>query len=564
MKPIPYAENEITCPGCGVGQMVERNGKFGIFWGCDSFPKCRQILKDYQIEKIRKEGIKSKKSFDPTPEQQIIFNWCLSNYDNPLASKQFSSLLVEACAGSGKTTTIQQAIQLLKSQGEKDIVYLVFNTKNREEAQAKGLPAMTTHQHGFAAVRLYTEVNKLGKTEISSYKTADTCKAIIGKSSERIKEMRWMIGPTCKIIGLAKNNLVDPTIPEVVENLIIEYGIDLNPKSDKKQLYGFIDKVWNEVINNFSVIDFDDMLFLPIYHNLPIKKYAWTFADEVQDFNPCQIELLQETIGKHLVAVGDRNQSCYGFRGADIRAMDTIKSLFNCEELSLSVTFRVPKVGVKHINETFPHIKFNGLSTAREGKIGTIKEEDLLSQVRDGDLVLCRMNAPLVKHVFNLLRVGRKATIIGKDLSSQLIEMIKRFSNGSLDCEVSQMLEWLNQYGFLECQKLSNLGREMQAEVLRDKMETIEVISDGCFVVSKVIMRIEAIFSKEAGDGVNFATIHKAKGLEANRVFSFIKNCPHPLAKGNEAQETQEINLEYIRDSRFIDEMYFVISEEKR
>ncbi len=29
-----------TCPTCG-SELVKRNGKFGIFWGCKSFPKCR-------------------------------------------------------------------------------------------------------------------------------------------------------------------------------------------------------------------------------------------------------------------------------------------------------------------------------------------------------------------------------------------------------------------------------------------------------------------------------------------------------------------------------------------
>lgn len=119
-------------------------------------------------------------------------------------------------------------------------------------------------------------------------------------------------------------------------------------------------------------------------------------------------------------------------------------------------------------------------------------------------------------------------------------------------CGVGQMVERKGKFGiFWGCDSFPKCR-----QILKD-------YQDGCFVVSKVVMRIDQIFSKEAGDGVNFATIHKAKGLEANRVFSFIKNCPHPLAKGNEAQEAQEINLEYIRDSRFIEEMYFVMSEEK-
>ena len=31
------------CPRCG-GQMVERNGKYGRFYGCSNYPKCRFVL----------------------------------------------------------------------------------------------------------------------------------------------------------------------------------------------------------------------------------------------------------------------------------------------------------------------------------------------------------------------------------------------------------------------------------------------------------------------------------------------------------------------------------------
>ncbi len=33
-------EEEQTCPSCG-GELVLRKGKFGMFYGCSSFPRCR-------------------------------------------------------------------------------------------------------------------------------------------------------------------------------------------------------------------------------------------------------------------------------------------------------------------------------------------------------------------------------------------------------------------------------------------------------------------------------------------------------------------------------------------
>jgi len=34
------------CPLCG-GQLVLRNGKYGKFWGCSNYPKCKYILRDF-------------------------------------------------------------------------------------------------------------------------------------------------------------------------------------------------------------------------------------------------------------------------------------------------------------------------------------------------------------------------------------------------------------------------------------------------------------------------------------------------------------------------------------
>jgi Zn-finger domain associated with topoisomerase type I len=33
-----------TCPYCNA-QLVRRNGKYGEFWGCSSYPKCKFIRK---------------------------------------------------------------------------------------------------------------------------------------------------------------------------------------------------------------------------------------------------------------------------------------------------------------------------------------------------------------------------------------------------------------------------------------------------------------------------------------------------------------------------------------
>ncbi|MEK7586302.1 MAG: topoisomerase DNA-binding C4 zinc finger domain-containing protein, partial [Patescibacteria group bacterium] len=35
----------VKCPACNEGTMVEKRGKYGIFYGCSNYPKCKNIIK---------------------------------------------------------------------------------------------------------------------------------------------------------------------------------------------------------------------------------------------------------------------------------------------------------------------------------------------------------------------------------------------------------------------------------------------------------------------------------------------------------------------------------------
>jgi DNA helicase IV len=43
----------ITCPTCGDGTMVPRSGKFGRFYGCSNFPKCKQTMKEAEAAAVQ-------------------------------------------------------------------------------------------------------------------------------------------------------------------------------------------------------------------------------------------------------------------------------------------------------------------------------------------------------------------------------------------------------------------------------------------------------------------------------------------------------------------------------
>ena len=72
-----------------------------------------------------------------------------------------------------------------------------------------------------------------------------------------------------------------------------------------------------------AVIDFDDMIWLPVALNLPIPMtFDFLIVDEYQDSNITQQELaLRFCPSGRMVIVGDRYQSIYQFRGADTMAI---------------------------------------------------------------------------------------------------------------------------------------------------------------------------------------------------------------------------------------------------
>src|SRR6185312_5151145 len=78
-----------------------------------------------------------------------------------------------------------------------------------------------------------------------------------------------------------------------------------------------------------NAVDFDDILMLTVQvlERFPEARERWQTAfrhvlvDEYQDTNHAQYRFLQLLAEKHrnVFAVGDPDQSIYGFRGADIR-----------------------------------------------------------------------------------------------------------------------------------------------------------------------------------------------------------------------------------------------------
>lgn len=520
------------CPKCN-SLMVLREGKFGKFYGCSNYPTCKGT-RSYTAEKVVKEKEKS-----PSKYQLDVFSHIMN--------KPGRNLVVEAVAGSGKTWTVVEALKLFPSSMK--VIYVAFNRHIVKEL-IKRVPGNakigTYHSIGFSACK-----KAWGNDIVVDNKKVDN---ILDKIYPR--DVFGSLYPAIRqVVSLMKANLYEPC-EERFNYITDRYGIETNGDSDT--IYQAVLHVMKVSVEMTNVLDYDDMVWLPVVCGLHITSYDVVLIDEAQDTNRNQIELAKMMVkdGGKVVAVGDRNQSLYGFRGADVDAIPNLISELEADTLPLSITYRCPMSIVRLVNDRFPDISFEAAPEAVEGQCSHISFQHAFSMFKECDMVLCRTNAPLVAPVFELIRAGRKAVIIGTDIGKGLISLLEKMKAET----VHDLLINLDEYKRKEMDKLLLANKASQAASLADKVETLVAISDGCYTMQDVVSKIESVFS-DSSEGVTFSSVHRAKGLQADRVFLLRPELmPHPMAQ-KDWEMQQEENIEYVAVTRTLKELYYVHGE---
>lgn len=182
------------------------------------------------------------------------------------------------------------------------------------------------------------------------------------------------------------------------------------------------------------------------------------------------------------------------------------------------------------------------------------------------DMVLCRTNAPLVAVAFAMLREGRRCNIKGRDLGEGLKRLVKK----SKAKNVSEFLDWLDKFQQTENERLAKRRQpDPEAAVtLADKCECLRMFAEGAIELAEMYAAIDKVFAlrkpsdkhgpEPKPEGTLLSSIHRAKGLEAKRVFLLRPDLlPHPMAK-SEWAKGQEKNLSYVAKTRAIETLVYV------
>ena len=474
--------------------------------------------------------------FKPSKYQQALFD----EINEPTTQH----VVVEAYAGSGKTTTILEALKLLPAN--KQIGFVAFNKHIADELATKApeyIQVSTLHSLGLASIRA-----EFGKFKVDASKSYKILKPMANKFPD--DQRSKFISAGIKVLGLLKSNLQEPD-QETIEEMAEYYSIYL--PSEVTKFVRLIARAYEIGASQTDNIDFDDMIFLPDYYGLMPNQFDYLFVDEAQDLNQAQLSLIMKAVKPtgRLIAVGDRHQSIYGFRGADARSIPNIIDHFKAKVLPLSITYRCPTKIVELAQQFVP--KLEASPDADSGAIRDVDYVDFYDLVTGGDLTLCRYNAPLIKPCFELIKQGRKATIRGSDIGKSLVTLIKSFNAKDTD-GLRQSLEiWLGN----EIQQAKKKGRNPQS--VEDRVECIYALIDlsETTSVQVVIDNIKEIFSDHKSEIV-LSSIHKSKGLEAESVFILepqLMPCKHAEQPW---EMVQEDNIYYVAITRTKQNLYYV------
>lgn len=450
------------------------------------------------------------------------------------------NIVIEALAGAGKSTSLEEAI--MRAPAEASVLVLAFNKSIAEAMRARipdqAIEIRTAHGFGFSTLREISSSFQMKKWQVG-----DLASSALGRPNKRGREY------VVKLVGLAKGSLTPPDT-ESLGALADAFELWAPKGQQESRLLGVASAILKQQARQGRrSIDFDDMIWLPIQWGFEIPSYDYVFVDEAQDLNAAQLELaLRAAKGGRLIAVGDRHQSIYQFRGADSEAIPKIIAASNARVLPLSITYRCDAAIVREARAFVPALEAR--PEAPSGVVRSATEDELFEFAAPGDFVLSRTNAPLIKLAYEWLRAGVACEIRGRNIAQDLVNWIETLKARSLAELEMKVHEWLQE----QAEAALENPRKVAAAYARAECVIVLAREPGITSVNGITEKIEEMFAdSESGDSsrITLASTHRAKGLEADRVW-ILRDTYRP------GESAEESNLLYVALTRAKHELIYV------
>ncbi|MFD7904377.1 AAA family ATPase [Kitasatospora sp. NPDC059722] len=463
----------------------------------------------------------SKPGLKPTREQQRILSAC----------RRGKNLVVEAGAGTGKTSTLKMACELLRGRG----LYVAFNRVTVDDARAsfpKHVDCRTRHSLAFATVGRHYG-HRLGP-RVPAERSAEILRIL-----EPVRVNGHLLLDAAAQARIATEgisrfcNSADPVLMK--RHLPMPPGLT---KTEERQLrthmLPFALKAWEDVLNPGGLLAFGHDHYLKIWALGDPKLPAdFVMLDEAQDSPPVIAHVVRNQEAQR-IAVGDSCQQLYAWLGA----VDALANWPAEDRLVLSQSWRFGEAVAHEANKWLALL---------ESPLKLSGTKLLASQVADEgdgrrpDVVLCRTNATAVARAIVALNEGVRPGLVGggaqiRALAQAAITL--QAGNGSTHPELAAFRNWehLREY----------VRNEEAGADLRTFVQLIDTHSP-----KLVIAAVDAMAVETQAELV-LSTAHRAKGREWNHV-EIAGDFPLPPTTsdgGLEPPERAESMLAYVAVTR--------------
>lgn len=356
--------------------------------------------------------------FAPTHEQATVVD--LFTKGGPL--------VVQARAGTGKTSTLQLLAESTPRQGQ----YLAFNkaiVTDAERRFPRNVQCATAHSLAFRAEgRRYSHrLNgpRLKSLEVARRLGLDPLWLTLPHGRKQLSA-GYLAGHVMRAVQIFCQT-ADPA-PTRDHFAYIE-GIDY-PTADGRRTYAnnrlvadhctaALGKAWADIVDPDGQLRFEHGHYLKMWQLAgPRIPAEFILFDEAQDANPVMLAIVDAQDHAQRVYVGDDCQQIYSFTGA-VNALARLRAS-GAAEATLSQSFRFGPEIAAVANDVLRRLAADPLVRGTDTIPSTVRH------VEHPSAVLCRTNAAAVGGFLGMLANGRKPYLVGGG------DEVARFARGVL------------------------------------------------------------------------------------------------------------------------------------
>ncbi|MCM6777922.1 AAA family ATPase [Nocardia sp. CDC159] len=420
-------------------------------------------------------------AYTPTPEQAAIID----------AARDGHNLIIQAGAGTGKTSTLKMIAAEIRS---KSAVYIAYNRAIADEAAAS-FPATVQCKtaHGLAM----SAVGRKYRHRLNGPRQPGK------RAAELLGITRWLDLGVQKVNPAQQARIALETVQRFCYSADAEIGVHHVPRqigtsmddhlAIQRVVLPYARQAWDDIRSTDGRLRFEHDHYLKLWAlTNPELAADVVMLDECQDSNPVVAQLVQSQDHAQQIAVGDSAQQLYAWRGA----VDALIEWPADRRLYLSQSWRFGPRVAEEAN------KWLSLLNTPLRLTGNPQLASEVTQLERPTAILCRTNAAAMGRVMTLLKSGMRVALVGGGGA------VKRMAEAARDLQNGRRTSHSELFLFETWADVQDFADESAGRDLKPLVDLIDTHG-----VDAIVKAAEELSEEKRADVV-VSTAHKSKGRE--------------------------------------------------